>query len=592
MDQFHKAYNARHSDPTEVAESFIWSENFQKLTQNNHSIILGARGCGKTTLMKMLTTPALYAWENDKKAEGIRKNISFYGIYISTDIYWDVKNQTYGDQLKDYGSFSERLSHFSVNSNVFLSICETFINVINIELDDQDELKEVELCNNLIKAWKLPPTIPKLNYIKDALNERVDFVNQLIQDVIFNHNPKDQISLPDYFNLNFESSLEQIIPKFERIYNLEKGKKKWALCFDELEFAPMWLQKKLFTSLRSRKQYILYKLSSSPILTSDLADSLLGEYSATVGNDVQLIKMWASKDAEKFSKKIIQSYLKSEQDPSVVFGTNSIYNKESDSYVEGSEFYGELISLINKDVVFEHFLRAKKVDVTNPIPINDRQKDVLHRKIKPVVYHRNYFIESNRFSEKPSYRSRKKTISLYSGIEVLSKICDGNPRWLMGIIHQMNINSDDNKIGKEVQYNEILSASKRFKNVMANIPIGNNNLSIDVIIDRVGKHFRDQILGNEFYLDPKGTFIVDKEGDKLHDNIIELIEKGVSQGAFVLLDYEDDSFDFEIRGRRFRLSYLFFILYDIPLRSYLPLRLSKCLSGAKDVEYNQGSLFN
>lgn len=584
----YKTFNARHLAPKEVAETFIWSQNFEKLIHNNHSIILGARGCGKTTLMKMLTIPALHSWTNDSRAKTIRNEIPFFGIYISTDIYWNVKNQTYGTQLEAYGDFSERISHFAVNSNVFTSLCDTFINIINIELNNSNEEKEVELCKHLIKAWKLNSVVPKIKYIREALNERIDLVNQLIQDVIFNFSTDDKLPIPDFFNLTFESSLEQIIPKFERIYDIE-NKKKWALCFDELEFAPIWLQEKLFASLRSRTQYILYKLSSSPILPSELEKSLLSDYGATPGNDVQMIKMWTSNDSEEFSKKIIQSFFDEEKILTSVFGSNSIYNKSSDGYLEGSEFYQKTMSLIEKDDSFELFLKGKKVNIKKPIPTSKDQKDTLYRKIKPIVYFRNFFIESNR-NKQPKYRSRKKAIDLYSGIEVLCKICDGNPRWLIGIVSQIiSKGNSSEKISKDIQYNELLSASKRFKNVIANIPVGNSDLTITKIIDRIGEYFKFQVLGGQFQMDPKGTFMVDEDEIKIHDNIIELIDKGVSQGAFILLDSNDDSFDFIIRSKRFKLSYLFYILYNLPLRNYTETKLSTCL---KESDSKQISLFN
>lgn len=591
VDFFNSPYNARHLEPSEVAKRFIWSDNFEKLIQNNHSIILGARGCGKTTLMKMLTIPALYAWENDDRAESIKKNIPFYGVYISTDIYWDVKNNTYEKQLERFKGLSDRVSSFAVNSNVFKAICNTFLNIITIELEDENESKEQELCLLLISAWKLSPTVPRLIYVKEALDDRIDEVNQLIQDLIYNYTDKEPVSLPSYFNLTFESSLEQIIPKFERIYELSHNNKKWALCFDELEFAPLWLQEKLFTSLRSRTQYILYKLSSSPILTSEVAKSFNHEFGPTSGNDVELIKMWDYKDAEEFSEKIIKAYMGLDVELNEIFGSNPIYSKSANSYLKDSDFHKKILSLVEKDNSFKNFLNSKGV-YENNISFDSKLKDQLYRKIKPIVYHRDFFIESNRLSTGLKYRSRKKSIELYYGIEVLSKICDGNPRWLITIVNQMRLALNNGEVNKTTQYNELLKASKRFLNVMANIPIENSNITLSTLIDRIGQSFKNQILGKVFLMDPNGTFKVDRESEILNDDIVKMLYKGVSQGAFILLDYNDDSFDFEIRGKRFKLTFLFFIIYNLPLRNYPAMDLSEALKEIKDIDYhNQGTLF-
>jgi len=595
-DDFYLTYNARHLAPQEVAKTFIWSESFEKLIQTNHSVILGARGCGKTTLMKMLTLPALHAWK-DNRAANIKKNISFFSIYISTDIYWDVKNQTYSSQLKPFQGFAEQVSIFAVNSNVFTSLCDTFLNIIEFELEDQDDQKEIELCRELADAWKLESVIPKLKFIKEAINKRVDQVNQLIQNVIFNYSSEADIPKFEYFNLSFESSLEYVIPVFERIYSLS-NKRKWALCFDELEFAPIWLQQKLYKSLRSRTQYLLYKLSASPILPSDLAKDIRGEYTPTSGNDVQIIKMWMSGDNERFSRKLIDSLLFNKfrtTDSLKFFGTNEIYNKAQDSYERDSPFYKEVKSLIAKDDSFRIYMSGKIKDLTDPLPKDSAQKDTLFRKIKPSVYYRNYFIERNRLRSNGqfdiSYRSRK-TIDLFAGIEVLTKVCDGNPRWLIGIVSSILAKSTEKGADKKLQYEELNSAAKRFRNVIANIPIGlSNSLNLVDIIDKIGAFFYNEIMGPKYHLDPRGTFKVDEDETEVPDSIVNLIEKAVSQGAIILLDCDDDSFDFELRNHRFKISYLFFLLYKLPLRNYPAVRLSESLKNIQNFPITQTTLF-
>lgn len=591
IDDIYPAYNARHLNPNEVGASFIWSANFEKLIQNGHSVILGARGCGKTTLMKMLTIPALNSWK-DKRANRIRKSIPFYAIYISTDIYWDVKNHTYSSQLERFGNFDQIISNFSVNSNVFTSLCDTFSYIIN---DNQfnDESKEIELCKTLIEAWKLTQVIPKLIYIKEALNKRVDEVNQLVQQVIFNYKKGDNIPHPSYFNLTFETSVEAIIPVFERIYNLS-NEKKWALCFDELEFAPLWLQQKLFRSLRSRKQFLLYKLSASPILSLELEKLLQSEYPATSGNDMQIIKMWNSGDNETFSSQIITSLLRkkfSGKKSIDFFGSNEVYNS-SNLYTKGSSFFKKIIELAKKDPSFNHFLKERNIDPSNPVINDAKLKDTIYRKIKPIVYFRDFYIDDiSKNNSKVTYRSRKKGNELFFGIEVLSKICDGNPRWLIGIITSILLKSSESGAEKNLQFDELHSAALRFKNVIANIPIGNNtSYSLIDIIEKVGLYFKDQVLGEKFLMDPKGTFEVDSKEINLTDDIIFLLEKAISQGAIILVDSKDDNFDFRIRGKKFKLAYLFSLLYNLPLRSYPNVKLSECLRGIKQV--NQKTLFD
>ena len=54
---------------------------------------------------------------------------------------------------------------------------------------------------------------------------------------------------------------------FKNTSFVNQKKFKWALCFDELEIAPEWLQKKIYTEyLRSTNQSLLFKITSTPLI--------------------------------------------------------------------------------------------------------------------------------------------------------------------------------------------------------------------------------------------------------------------------------------------------------------------------------------
>ncbi|WP_031426973.1 hypothetical protein [Flavimarina sp. Hel_I_48] len=580
MSEFYSSYNARHLEPKEVAKTFIWSKNYDDLIQNNHSVILGARGCGKTTLMKMLTLPALYAWENEK-AKSLKSGFGFYAVYISTDIYWNVKNLAYLKQLEKFGSFSDRISRFSVTSSIFLAICETFKNIIEYELSSEGEQKEIELSLELAKIWKLEIKIPQLDFVKEAINIRIDTFNQFIQNALFNYNSEEEIHYDSllFLNLNYSSSANLAFEIFERIYSVSG--KKWALCFDELELAPGWLQEDLFRSLRSTNQKLLFKLSASPILSIKEQ-----ELSATSGNDLSLISMWDAPDNNSFARELILNELNKKLGDNYsleeFFGTNDVYNRSNkDTYQENSRFINLMSELAQKDISFNNFLRKNSLNPSKPTPISSSQKDTLHRKVKSIVYFRNYYIKNVFLDEdidqlKVNLRPRKSD-TLYSGIEVLCKICDGNPRWLKGILNSLLGGELKMKPSEEMQSLVLHTVAKRFMNVISNIPIDNfSGTTLETLIYKIGNKFQDEILGPKFLLDPKGTFRVDESEVAVPKEIVNLLEKAAYQGAIILVDNNEDAFDFSVRGKRFRLTYLLAPIFKLPLRTFNELKLSEC----------------
>jgi hypothetical protein len=370
--------------------------------------------------------------------------------------------------------------------------------------------------------------------------------------------------------LNSYRSID-LIDVFVRVYDIPK-EKKWAFCFDELEFAPKWLQVLLYRSLRSRSnQNILYKVSSSPILPKELEGIFLSDYSPTGVNDLDLIKMWNRPDSAKFSRELIKSLLKLNSisvSPDQYFGTNDLYSKkEGGTYEAGSEFISCIQELLNKDELFSNFMTSKGIDLNNPFPKSRIEKDTVYRKIKQTVYFRNEFIVSNYLKDiKPTYRSRSKTPRLYYGIEVLCKICEGNPRWLISLVNEIISHSGQIKPDETVQYDRIESTANRFKNSIKNIPlqVRDSNLSIESFISRIGNYFRDQVLGKKFQIEPASVFefsITDS------NDIRTIIEKGLFQGAFILADNKDDeSLNFDFIGKPIKLSYLMYLDFNLPIR--------------------------
>src|SRR5262249_33169748 len=81
-------YNARFLDPSTVAKSFILPHSiFGLLCKNENSLVIGPRGSGKTTLMKMLRPSALRVWQHENKRHFL-KSISFSAVYVASDSGW------------------------------------------------------------------------------------------------------------------------------------------------------------------------------------------------------------------------------------------------------------------------------------------------------------------------------------------------------------------------------------------------------------------------------------------------------------------------------------------------------------------------
>ena len=291
--------------------------------------------------------------------------------------------------------------------------------------------------------------------------------------------------------------------------------------------------------------------------------------------------MWNLSSNESFSKHLIESLLHDKFDnidSTAFFGSNPLYIEGKEKYNNESHYIKQIRELLIKDTSFKQFLLNKGINIKNPLPKSEDQKDSIFRKIKPVVYFRNYFIDKNSGNSKPSLKTKHKAINLYNGIELLSKICEGNPRWIIVLTNSILLKSDQIYAKDNVQYDEIMKISNRFINSIENIPLKlkSSELSMSVFIDKVGAYFKDQLLGSKFNIEPDSTFIYDDKNITSED-YKNIIEKGLFQGAFILVENQNENFDFEINNKRIKLSYMYYPKYRLPIRKSDAVSLSTIL---------------
>ena len=77
-----ESFNAKSTTTKELTNTFISNMYFESLSCPNNTILIGPRGSGKTTLMRMLEVESLELWDKDV-ANYFRENIGFSGVFYS-----------------------------------------------------------------------------------------------------------------------------------------------------------------------------------------------------------------------------------------------------------------------------------------------------------------------------------------------------------------------------------------------------------------------------------------------------------------------------------------------------------------------------
>lgn len=592
-------FNAKYTSLEEVATTFVSNIDFFNLAKNNHTFVLGPRGCGKTTMFKMLTPSAINVWKPKPGAESLLKdNFPFIGIYIPSDELWKDQLAQITSSISSDEKLIQFVSNALININILTNFCSTLKSYTRIISNDSD--KQYELSLKLIHAWSLENCLASLDDIMIALNSRKDYFLAKLKQFTFNlrYNKNAGIEFEKYFFSDFLDSIKIGILSFEQIF-LAGKEQKWALCFDELELVSIEFTSQLINKLRITPSNILFKLSSGPLTEFE------SSY-AQVFHDYEVVKMWPYSHKEegryeKFCEEIAAVKLNN------YFNKNSINNVS----VNFDDFFGELdfkksisnefnFRLIEKasdkepgsfvwnayktlasiDESYKLILKSKKIDVNNPIPQADSIYNSFFRKTREIAINRLIF-NKYKNGKYVGQRSRKEYL-IYYGKDTVFKICEGNPRFIINLVNDL-VNEVDNfesfDISPEIQSRIIKSVSSRFNVMLMTYPTSvkvrnNTNINLSWFINKIGNYFEDEINRGPFKIDPANSFRFSTINT--HPDILKLIQTGLRLGALVKVDTNSNDL-IVTSDTRIRLSYLLHPQYKLPLRLYSSVKLSKII---------------
>jgi hypothetical protein len=583
------AFNARWLDPADVARSFVPTRTFRSLVHVQNSLLMGPRGCGKTTLLKMLTRRAQRVWENERRPAEPQwadfRGPDFEAIYIPSDIRWSAELQSVSRELSDHPIDGERIQRASVAISTVMEATRVF-QAITDELtsDPSDILKA------LIRHLQLGPTIPSYREIRLRLVSVIDELHAALvkRDVLAVGPYLDK--LPAVFTGHALDAITKTCTIFAE-YVEGFAARRWALCFDEVEIAPKWLQSELFGALRSfGDQRFLLKLTWSPILPTDLMRRQERQH------DYAAIRMWHGHvaDAKPFCAEFSTRFLRARFEntpklvPRDVFGPSPFAeddNDADDSYARGGSIWRVMVDLARRDDTFREYLTEHGLDPDDPIAEAIAIRDESLRKAKPIALLREAYLR-DLVQAKGRRRSRKNP-TLFYGEDAIYAMSEGNPRLLAGLLNELldlDLNLKAERVTllrPEVQSRVLHAASQRTLTGIRAYPMRRESRgrSLFDLVDRLGKYLHSELVTQEFKADPVGSFFVDED---VNPAILDEIAVGLLIGSFVPVKATDGkSSDADIPisvvGSRIRLSYMLAPKYGLLFRNYREMRLSTAL---------------
>lgn len=590
-------FNARHMSPRDVADKFVPCDEFKLLWQHKSVLLMGPRGSGKTTLMKMLTPEALHSWSH-RDADAVKQQIDYHSVYIPYDLHWRHQLSFYEKQLQRTPRFARRFSECAVTTTIIWRAVRTMEELVRLDPTEAANIPaESSLCECLIEAMKLDRTVPAFVAVEEKLLLRLSEIRMLcnrIADTCKSDNDVD--ALPAFFYLDYLDVLRIICRRFNHSYPAI-SKSRWALLFDELELAPRWFQERVANELRSTDELFYFKLSTTPI------PEFLENSEARPRQDFEPIRLWRQSKIQKrqddFFDALFQSIMERKGIKGLaaetVFGRCSISEDREDTppphpYRRGSDEWRDLKEEADRDPSIRSILERYKIDPSDPSTDDISIRDSVLRKLKPIVTHRRAF---NKYGESEKARARsRKFVGIYSGKEAIFDMADGNPRWLIGLTNDLaremreTKSNEIKRIRATTQARILTRASNQFNALIKTIPNASARNSqtdttthLSSILSTIGDYFFQQQVRTDATLDPVGSFTIDSW---ISDELVRVLRLAIDHGAIVYVDPDDIAFDSSLRGKRFRLSYMLAPAYKLTFRLYAARALSTCLQNTKE----------
>ncbi|NOI07369.1 ORC-CDC6 family AAA ATPase [Vibrio alginolyticus] len=525
-----EASNARDFTSNQLVNEFIWTESFTELLcSTKNQVVLGSRGSGKTALVKMLSHQNLRKLANkivekhDKQeaknveqAQKIVNEKSLVATYVPLKVEWVNSLENYEDSKDKYFIWSLNLATCARLIDTAKSCIEAYINE-----DVEAALIQRSICKKLSKLWTLTRSINNFVELRREL-ETLEYEKNLM----FNKESmgltltNDEKSLGIAFHGNLFSPFTIATKQIASALNIPDSC-KWVLCLDEAEFLSKEHHQILNTYMRSAND-IFFKITTMPYRHHTLSTTV--NANVNIGHDLEYVyidKLGTINKNQKSSDRIIQEFatklfvnrLRQFEDCNIKTLESLVGHSKLAQDTNELVSDEELLVLIKKHCNELTNTRANKLYKENKKKFDDE----IARKNRGILLLRDEY--HNRIGS--------TNTTLYSGVAIISRCSDGNPRRLFRLFnHLLNGSGGDlTEIPPSLQSKRIKSFSHSELEVIKFEKGGKSSFEL---MKAIGSFFKAQTLEEKLGSDlPQAIRIQDTVDDRVWAAIKSAVDLGL-----------------------------------------------------------------
>jgi len=417
--------NARNSTVEDLPKQFVWTKTFERLISQKNHIVLGARGSGKTAIVKMLSHEYLSRLDHPQ-AKGIIKSRKFIGVYVPMRLSWvgELKSSTWLDE-------NEQELHFKWRLNI--SCCSSFLNALRSCIDcysggvPDKIISERAIAKEISEAWFDEKAIFTIREIRERLSE-LEYEKLIAEQRSRLDASADPKSIGVAFELGLFEPLKRAIEITKKHIDFPIDS-SWLLCLDEAEYLDECHHVILNSHLRTFADGLFFKITTMPYKHYTLEtntnvplnrkddfsyiylDNLDVAARTSKGNEFEALEIFCE---NIFSKRIKNSgWADSGVSLQSLLGRSYLLSNEE------KKDHSSMMLLINKHCNEKTRLRAKELVDTK------RFENEISRKLKGALLLREL---------RSSHRGNSNSVA-FSGYEMVIRCSDGNPRRFISLLN-------------------------------------------------------------------------------------------------------------------------------------------------------------
>lgn len=430
---------ARNFSDTKLIGEFCPVSNYWSLFNDQHEVLLGTRGSGKTFLLKMMRYSMLKRIENPQ-AQEIAQKKEYIALYVP--MYLEFVTHLTNSSTSEETQI--QLFQFAFNCLLAQSL---LLEVKEILSEEDDKIlwakKNVALSSALNSIW--------FNESSSDISDLFSLTIKL-EKLFYNFDLQsgDISTIPPVFKRPIGATL--LAAKDLIVHHLSfREEPTWIICIDEAEFLSETLQRCINNVFRSDSKRIALKVATLPFYHCTLK-TLDPNVSVSAGNDFcyRVVDMkYDDPDFCRLTDSLVTHRLKSRFDTNLSIDCLEDFLGTCGGDAQIDYYRNEVgESKSSYDVIIQEMISEFSEERKKTAQTAKNQRKEIYDKFAPIFYLRKMYNLSKKGNSTPGW---------YAGSQMVRKIAQGNPRAFIQIMNNLFEKARTTELTPKAQHNVISS---------------------------------------------------------------------------------------------------------------------------------------